>query len=212
MGWAEGDVIVSRQVWRGRVVAGFPAIVVKASDDWVVSYIPTGAEFGFVDGAYPGPTGQHPWHGRAGWEGHAMLSIVPTSGCVGVQHFWVGPDRQFACWYLNVQEPARATPIGFDGQDLELDIVVWPDGSWVVKDNDLLDQRVAEGRWTDEEASVIREIGARVVSEVLEPRDWWWDTRWAHWVPESRDELLRLPDGWADVPAPPFAGLCDLST
>lgn len=200
-------MIVSRQVWRGHVLAAFPTVVVEAFDDNVVTFIPTGAEFGFVDGAYPGPTGQHPWHGRAGWEGQGMLSIVPMSGFVAVQHFWVGPDREFACWYLNIQEPIRPTSIGFDSQDLELDIVVSPDGSWVVKDDDLLDQRVEEGRWTSEEARIIREIGAQVISEVLEPRRWWWDTSWSRWAPEVEITAPRLPAGWADVPVADFSGL-----
>ncbi len=207
MDWSVGDVLVARQVWHGAVTAGFPTTVVHVAHDHVVTYIAPGAEFGFVDGAYPGPTGQHPWHGRAAWEGHGMLAIVPFSGWVSVQHFWRGPDRAFACWYLNLQEELRPTAIGFDNQDLELDIVVAPDGTWEVKDDELLDQRVAEGRWTPAEAAAIRTIGAAVVRDALEPRQWWWDTRWADWVPDDSVPPPRLPEGWAEVPPAPFDGV-----
>src|SRR4051812_31778239 len=125
--WGPGDVIVERQVWRGSVVAGFPTIVVANDADCVVTYVAPGAEFGFVDGAYPGPGGRHPWYGRSGWEGHGMLSVVSKTEPVAVQHFWNGPDREFVCWYLNLQEPMRPTEIGFDNQDLELDIVIAAD-------------------------------------------------------------------------------------
>ena len=207
MTWAPGDVIVTRQVWRGRVVAGFPALIIEATDDHVITYLPTGAELGFVDGAYPGPTGQHPWHGRAGWDGHGMLTIVPRTGFVAIQHFWIGPEREFACWYLNIQEPMRPTSIGFDSQDLELDLVVRPDGSWIVKDDELLERQIAEGRWTVDEVRLIREIGARTIRDVLEPRSWWWDRSWSRWRPDGSVEAPRLPEGWADAPVPDFAGL-----
>jgi len=63
-----------------------------------------------------------------------------------VWHFWTGPDREFACWYINLQTAFVRTAIGYDTQDLELDIIVLPDGSWTLKDLDVLDDRVAEGR------------------------------------------------------------------
>jgi NAD(P)H-flavin reductase len=44
--------------------------------------------------------------------------------------FWEGASRDLAGWYVNIQEPFRRTSIGFDTQDLELDIVIEPDGSW----------------------------------------------------------------------------------
>lgn len=207
MKWSPGDVIVERQVWRGSVVAGFPTIVVANEADSIVTYVAPGAEFGFVDGAYPGPGGQHPWYGRSGWQGHGMLSVVSKTEPVAVQHFWSGPDREFVCWYLNLQEPMRPTEIGFDNQDLELDIVIAADGTWSVKDDELLDQRVAEGRWTAEEGRAIRVIADRLVREVVVPRTWWWDVAWATWQPEPKISAPRLPADWADVPAPPFDGI-----
>ena len=205
MEWRPGSVIVERQVWHGRVVAAFPSVVIESGDDRLVTYVAPGAEFGFVEGAYPGPDGRHPWYGRRGWAGHGMLQVLERDRWVAVQHYWTGQERSFACWYLNIQEPLRPTEIGFDSQDLELDVVVAPDGRWSIKDDELLDQRVQEGRWTPTEAGAIRAIGDALVRDVLEPDCWWWDRAWSDWV-APRVEPPRLPSGWADVPAQPFAG------
>ncbi len=59
--------------------------------------------------------------------------------------FWHGPEREFHGWYLNLQEPFRRTAEGYDTQDLELDIWVPREGGWVLKDDELLDVRVARG-------------------------------------------------------------------
>jgi hypothetical protein len=199
--WKPGDVIVERQVWHGQVTHAVPTIVVEHTAEHLVTYLPTGAPFGFPeDPIHPSPSGRHPRHGHAGWRGHGLLNLVRHGEDVGVSHFWQGEGRQFACWYLNIQEPMRPTPIGFDTQDLELDIVVAPDGSWTIKDDDMLTQRVAEGRWTEDEAADIRAIGARIVRDALEPRAWWWDTTWATWEPDPSWPVPSLPDGWLDVP------------
>jgi hypothetical protein len=42
---------------------------------------------------------------------------------------WEGAARAFGAWYVNLQEPFRRSRLGFDTQDLELDVVVSPDGS-----------------------------------------------------------------------------------
>ena len=208
MGWAVGDVVVERQVWHGGVTTAVPSLVVAADDTQLVTYITPDAPLWFPDEAnFPGPGGRHPWYGRAGWEGHGKLTITPTVGDYAVSHFWHGPDRQFTCWYLNIQEPMRPTQIGFDTQDLELDIVVTPDRRWQLKDDEVLEQRIAEGRWTAEEVEAIRGIGARIVRDVLEPAQWWWDTTWALWEPEEWMRAPAFPDAWRDVPVAPFAGL-----
>lgn len=45
-----------------------------------------------------------------------------------VWHFWTGPDREFTCWYINLQADFVRAAIGYDTQDFELDLVVFPDG------------------------------------------------------------------------------------
>jgi hypothetical protein len=84
--------------------------------------------------------------------------------------------------YLNLQEPFRRTPEGYDTQDHELDIWVPADGTWVLKDDELLDVRVREGRFTQDQARAFRAEAARVTAELDAGRRWWADA-WASWRP-----------------------------
>jgi hypothetical protein len=59
--WQTGDVIVERQVWHGQVTHGVPTIVVEHTDEHLVTYLATGAPFGFPeDPIHPSPSGRHP--------------------------------------------------------------------------------------------------------------------------------------------------------
>ena len=73
-----------------------------------------------------------------------------------------GAERAFAGWYVNLQEPFRRTPIGYDTYDLELDVWIPAGGGWSFKDDELLDVRVDEGRFTTAEAAEIRALGAEI--------------------------------------------------
>ena len=70
------------------------------------------------------------------------------------------------CWYINLQEPFRRTPVGYDSQDLELDYVVYPDGRWEVKDADVMDLRVEEGRWSAERVAEICRDGEKLAARL----------------------------------------------
>src|SRR5881227_2050043 len=51
-----------------------------------------------------------------------------------------------------------------------------------LKDDELLDQRVREGRFTQDQARAIRAEAARVTAELDAGRRWW-DDSWAEWRP-----------------------------
>lgn len=116
-----------------------------------------------------------------------------------VWHFWKGPDRRFDCWYINLQTAFVRTAVGYDTQDLELDLVVPADGPWVMKDRELLDQRVDEGRFSPALRDWVVELGDRLAIELDAGRRWW-DDRWAAWEPPAEWVAPTLPAGWADVP------------
>jgi len=114
-------------------------VVVADVPDLLATYLPEGAQFAFADGH---PLGPHPWSGRPAWQGHGVLMLQRPGESYAVWHFWDGPQRDFAGWYVNLQEPFRRTTLGFDTQDLELDLWAPAEGGWALKDNDLLDVRV----------------------------------------------------------------------
>ena len=210
--WAAGDVLVRREVlglwpvatpdepaeWWGRPWLGVPVRVVEDAPDRLVTYVATGAPFGFPDGPWPSPDGRHPWHERRRWEWHECLMVQRPGDDHAVWHFWTGEDRTFSCWYINLQTAFVRTSVGVDTMDLELDLVVLPDGSWVVKALDVLPERVAEGRLTQSVVDHVLRLGDRLGAE-LDAGRWWWDTAWVDWRPDPLEHVPTLPDGW-DLP------------
>lgn len=214
MGWRPGDVLVRREVlglwpvptpdepaaWWGEPWMAMPVRVIEDSAERLVTYVAPGAPFGFRDGAWPTPDGRHPWHERPAWGGHECLMVQRPGDDHAVWHFWTGADRAFRCWYINLQTAFVPTPIGFDTMDLELDLVVFPTGDFVVKDLDVLPERVAEGRLTQAVVDHVIALGERLTAE-LDAGRWWWDTAWAGWTPDPGDRVPELRSDWSS-PAP----------
>ena len=117
-----------------------------------------------------------------------------------VDVFWTGPDRQFAGWYLNLQDPIRRYPGGFDTLDHELDFWAPASGRWSVKDDELFEQRVAEGRYTQEQAASIRKTGDQVAG-MLSTGSRWWDEAWAEWAPLRHGGRSSCPTAGRTAPA-----------
>jgi len=187
--WAAGDVVVRREIAWGHPWLACPVFVVADTSELLATYLPEGAPFGYLPG-WP-----HPWYPQPGWRGHGVLMLQRPGESFAVWHFWEDPDRAFSRWYVNFQEPFRRTAIGYDTQDLELDLVIYPDRSWRLKDADLVDQRVREGRFSAAVADSIRADAARMLGE-LDAGRCFWDDRWASWRPDPGWAPRALPDGW----------------
>ena len=200
LSWRAGDWVVRREVlaqgpWEGTLVR-----IIEDHEDYLLSYIAEGSPLAFPEGDWPIEGGKHPWSNRDRWQGHGCLMYQPRDEAHAIWHFWRGPKREFACWYINLQDPYRRTEIGYDTQDLELDVLVYPDGRWEVKDDELMDVRVKEGRWTAERVEEIRAQGRQITAR-LEAGERWWPERLKDWQPNSDWELPHgFPDGWEGVP------------
>ncbi len=176
-------MIVRREVLNdGRPWLKVPVVVVRDEVELLATYIPEGASFSFPKGDWPTPDGLHPWHGRSGWQGHGVLMLQRPGEAHAIWVFWVGPARFFAGWYINFQEPFRRTERGYDTQDLELDIWLPVGGPWEWKDDEVLEERVRQGRYTEEQIAATRAEGRRVAAELDAGRRWW-DDAWAEWRP-----------------------------
>lgn len=192
MSWQPGDVVVRREIAWGRPWLACPVFVVADTTELLATYLAQGAPFGYLPG-WP-----HPWYPQPAWYGHGVLMLQRPGEDYAVWHFWEGPDRAFARWYLNFQEPFRRTAIGYDTQDLELDVVIGLDRSCRLKDADLVEQRVREGRFTSAVADRIRAEAERIIGDVAAGRTWW-DDEWASWEPDPAWVAPELPAGWEDV-------------
>ena len=193
MGWAEGEIVVRREVWRGSPWMAVCVIVVADEPGLLATYLPVGAQFAFPTGDHG--LGPHPWLGRGAWEGHGVLMLQRPGERYAVWHFWAGAERAFAGWYVNLQEPFHRTSIGYDTYDLELDVWIPAVGAWSFKDDDLLDVRVGEGRFTTAEATEIRALGAEI-GAMLDAGAQWWDPAWSRWTPDQSWAVPAPGAGW----------------
>ena len=173
-------------------MVGWGGVVVADADDLLALYMPEGSPLVFAPDFFGEP---HPWSHKDRWEGHGVLQLQRPGEMHAIWVFWQGAAREFGTWYVNVQEPFRRTGIGIDTQDLELDIVVGPDGSWRLKDDEKLDGWIERGRWTPEEVAAIRAEAARV-TDMLDRGSRWWDEEWAAWRPDPAWPEPRVPNAW----------------
>jgi len=206
MTWESGQWIVRREILNlGKAWCGAMVMVVEDSPDHLATYLPAGTRFEFPPGRWPIEGGRHPWEAQGGvWRGNGTLMVQRPGDSFAAWHFWDGDQRDFSCWYLNLQEPFRRTERGYDTQDLELDIVVFPGNEWLLKDDELLDRRVGEGRFTLDQAVEIRRVG-RELTELLDAGGTPWPKDYSDWVPPigADPAPVSLPEGWADRPSPP---------
>ena len=194
--WSYGGVAVRREVLKHHVWMTYPTYVVHDDEDLLVTYLASGSPFTFPD--WPFDRWEHPWQaaGHTFWHGHGKLLLHRRGDAYSVDVFWTGPDRAFAGWYLNLQDPIRRDDTGFDTLDHELDYWMPASGGWQVKDAELFEQRIAEERYTAEQAGAVRRTAAEIET-MLDAGTTWWDPSWADWTP---------PQGWdrpdvTDAPA-----------
>jgi hypothetical protein len=189
LSWRPGDVLVRREVLNdGSAWAEIAVIVVEDSPELLVTYIPEGAPIR----SPPTSHGPHPWLGKERWHGHGTLMLQRPGEWYAVWVFWSGPEREFRGWYLNLQEPFRRTELGYDTQDLELDIWLPREGGVQLKDDHVMEDRVVEGRFTAEQVAFTRAEAARIVEE-LERDGHWWPDEWAAWEPDAEWPTPRFP-------------------
>ncbi len=136
----------------------------------------------------------HDWSLQdAVWERMRCLRTTRFGAAHSVDHYRDAPTGTFLCWYVNLQEPLRPSPIGFDTRDQALDVVIDPDGTWSWKDEDHLAAAVERGRFTCGEAAAVRAEAERVIEA------WSFPTGWEDWRPDPAWVPARLPARW-DAP------------
>ena len=199
MAWQHGDVIVHREVWRGVPWLASPVIVVEDRPELLATYMPEEMPLAFPPSADGRP---HPWAGKERWTGHGVLVLRRPGEAYSVWHFWDGPDRRFAGWYLNLEEPHRRTAVGYDTQDLELDVWIPTGEPWRFKDEEKLDERVADGRYTAEQVAATRTLGT-AIGAMLDRGERWWGERWTSFEPDPGWRAPAFPDGWEEAPVTP---------
>jgi predicted RNA-binding protein associated with RNAse of E/G family len=194
--WASGETVALRYIRYGQVRRASPHLVVRDDGDLVVLHIPVGAQAktAVSDGPATGPIrGQadREWELQdLTWHSYRVLRLMRWGERHSLELFWHEESDEFAGWYVNLQEPLRRSPVGFDTDDLVLDIWVEPNGVWEWKDEDELEEAVRLGRFTPAEAAAVRAEGERVIA--ARP----WPTGWEDWKPDPSWPVPELPEGW----------------
>jgi hypothetical protein len=184
--WSSGDVVCVRQTWRGRVWQAHAWYVVTDSEDELVLFAPIGAEAHFSGIPIP----RDEWTLKPSrFKEHLLLLARPGVG-YSTSLIW---DANWTLreWYVNFERPSRPrTPFGFDYVDCALDLVVYPDGTHQLLDEDELEEGLKSGVLTAEDAAAAYADAEKLLAE------WPFPTGWEDWRPDPGWEPPTLPAGW----------------
>jgi hypothetical protein len=121
----------------------------------------------------------HPWGHLEAWAGTTVLKLRRSGDWYSVWKFFDASG--LLSWYVNFETPVVRTADGIDVNDLQLDIVIAPDGAWRWKDVQDLAPSLASGRITHDELLATLSAAAEV-ADLLERDDRWW-APWDDWSP-----------------------------
>ena len=193
-----GQAVALREVWDGRIWSARPVTVVEDVPEQITLFIPAGAHWmaPFRDGRRLKIQEPEFELVEEPYKAHVLSFAWPGSSAAALLFY--GPDWSPSHWYVNLEDPLRRSPVGFDTLDHKLDVIVELDGSWRWKDEDqfvelidrgLLDPR-EEGRLRAEAEDAVRRIAE------LEPP---FDRDWFGWRPDPLWPPPTLPEGWDRV-------------
>ena len=200
-GWRAGDQIVLREVWSGKVWAARPVTVVRDDEDLIALYLAIGTRWKRPvrpDGARLRMPSEDWMLGDDVWRDKSVLHLVTPGAAHAVWAMWE-EGGEFLRWYVNIQEPLRRSPVGFDYMDQMLDLVVAPDlTEWHWKDEEELEEEFAHGLMTRAEVDAVKAEGERVL-RLIEDRSSPFGDSWQLWRPDASWPIPGLPAGWDRV-------------
>jgi hypothetical protein len=184
--WSAGDVVVLRELWKGRVWKARPWLVVRDSPGELVLYIPPGTPTKVPPGSGI-PRDEWTLEDKV-WRREALRVTRP-----GAAHsilLWWDEGRWTDYWYVNLERPLTRSAAGFDYLDLELDVICRADGSHEWLDEDEFEEAQRRGVISAEEAAGVRAEAERVLEA------WPFPTGWEGFRPDPAWPVPQFPDGW----------------
>lgn len=129
------------------------------------------------------------------WEGRHVLIRTEPEADHSVWWFF-DLEMRFEGWYVNLESPVRRWSAGIDILDHALDILVAPDRSWSLKDEDELAERIDHpAYWTAAEADRIRAAAERIIVDIEADR-FPFDGRYTDFRPDPSWKPAALPPYW----------------
>ncbi|WP_114854366.1 DUF402 domain-containing protein [Brachybacterium sp. YJGR34] len=212
--FAPGTPVVLRSIRNRPSAAPAPSFAVAGTvvvDSAELSVVATTEGSGMARraGRRDGPRGRQvaplDWDGThqvTSWRGPTVIRVHRGGENWSIWR-WHDGETWVGDWYGNLECPWQRSPIGFDTQDWDLDVVgtgTPGTDSWRVeyKDDDELEFMVQVGAAPASEAERIREQG-RVLHAAFTRGSWPLDADWTAWLPAADVGPTPLPAGWRDL-------------
>jgi hypothetical protein len=193
-----GEPVLWRKLWNGAVMTALPMRVVSDSPGRTVLYLAPGTAFrGARTPAGTKVRDLASWVSKdLVWAGGSLIRLAEPGvwHCVDVEFDATGA---FIGWYVNLQQPVRRAGSRFDTVDLVLDLVVAPDHSWRLKDEDDFERAVADGHLTAEVANRVRAEAERMIAVLVAGGPPFGESEWLGWRPPADWTVPTLPGDWA---------------
>jgi len=197
-----GTQTAIRYIWFDRISHARPVTVVQDTDELIALYLAPGSACKACN--HPGESEHYnetllsrSWElVDTQWRWNRVLMLARPDEWCSIWGFWDADGVPSGAWYVNLEEPIRRSPSGYDTRDLQLDIVIAPDDTWTWKDEPEFAEMCELGLITPDEARVVREQGERVI-ELIDSDPWW--LAWKDWSPDPSWPIPSLPDGWDAV-------------
>ena len=197
-----GDPVILREVTVDGVWTARPVTVVRDAPDLIVLWMAPGTIYKHpreLDNDRIPELFAAPWRlVDVEWHGSGCLYVSEPDSWHVVMYFWSDDHTIFDHWYVNLQTPYKRTPLGFDYLDQELDLVIRPDRSWSVKDEDRFESAIARGVIDRPHATRVRQEVDRVVASLDDPTSVF-NQGWERWTPPGEFAVPALPAGWDEV-------------
>lgn len=116
---------------------------------------------------------------------------------ISVMRGWNHVSKHYHGWYVNLESPWTRTPLGFDSEDLVLDVLVADDlSSWSWKDEDEFEFALASGRISPTVGLKVRAEGERAADLAMRKEFPFVDDAWDEWEPDPAWPVAAIPKGW----------------
>lgn len=203
-----GTSIVWRSVDRdaGVVQTVWPWTIVRDDPSGIVLYLPVGTVGKQRTGERGGPRDRLMirWdggHRDVTWHSADVVRLYQEGDAFSI---WIARDEttRAVVWrYINLEEPWRRTPFGFDSKDWWLDLWSEPEGDeWQWKDEDELAWLVTQGRVSEAFARDVRASGERAVERIRAGATLL-DPSWSSWRPDPDWRIPVIPQNWRELVA-----------
>jgi hypothetical protein len=201
----KGDVVVLRYITTDRrIEMAWPCRVVEDGNDVLALFIAAGSRYK-AGPKLPAeqkrraerrrtPPDEYVWN-------RDTLRLMFPGACHSVWLSWdgAGATRRLLRYFVNLEEPFRRTPAGFDTQDHTLDIEVTPQLECSWRDESDFEKHVELEFYTPELAAAVRAEGRKVI-EAITQRTHPCLSGWPQWSPDSQWSVPAIPPTWSSTP------------